>query len=198
MTQRKRIGLDFDDVLVDFNGGLTVFHNENYGTTCKKEDATSWEYDKLWECTPEEAMRRMKEYVNSSHHAKVPPVVGAVDAVKRLKEHYDLFIVTARDENLQDQTFTIIEEHFPESFQGVHFLHRDEQNVRGTKGDVCTELDIDIFIEDSLGNVAHTSQAGIRTLLFDAPWNQSETLPPNVTRVFSWEQALEEIEMRVG
>lgn len=194
MIQRKRVGLDFDDVLIDFVGGLIVFHNENYATSYSKDDVTGWELSKLLECSPEEAHRRMREYIHSSHHAKVSPIIGAVDAVKRLREKCDLFIVTARDESTSNQTFTLVDEHFPESFESIHFLHKDDKNVRGTKGEVCAELAIDIFVEDSLTNAQHTSDAGIKTLLFDAPWNQTEKLPKNVTRVFSWNEIQKEIE----
>ena len=194
MTKRKRVGLDFDDVLIDFIGGVTVFHNENYATSYSKDDVTGWELSKLWECSPEEAHRRMEEYVHSSHHSHISPIIGAVDAVKRLKEKCDLFIITARDESINEQTFALIDEHFPKSFESVHFLHKDGKNFRGTKGEVCTELDIDIFVEDSLTNAQHTSDAGIKTLLFDAPWNQIDKLPKNVTRVFSWDEILKEIE----
>jgi uncharacterized HAD superfamily protein len=194
MPKKLRIGIDFDDVLVDFNGGLTVYHHENYGTSYSKEDVTSWEYHTLWECSPEEALRRMVEYVHSSHHRRVPPVIGAVEAIKKLKEKNDLFIITARDENLSDQTFLLIKEHFPESFRGVHFLHKNSENILGDKGLVCTDLAIDIFIEDSLKNATHTGEAGVKTLLFDAPWNRINVLPENVKRVFSWEEIIREIE----
>lgn len=194
MIKRKRIGLDFDDVLIDFNGGLTRFHNENYGTSYSKEHVTEWDYSLFWECSKEEALRRIREFIRSSHHTQVSPIIGAVDAIKRLKEKCDLFIVTARDESVSNQTAILIDEHFPESFESVHFLHKDDKKVRGTKGEVCTELDIDIFVEDSLTNAQHTSDAGIKTLLFDAPWNQAEELPKNVTRVFSWDEILKEIE----
>lgn len=194
MIKRKRVGLDFDDVLIDFNGGLAVFHNENYATSYSKEDITDWEYSKRWECSPEEAQRRMKEYVHSSHHSHMSPIIGAVNAIKYLKEKYDLFIITARDENLSNQTSALINEHFPKSFESVHFLYKDGKNFRGTKGEVCMELDIDIFVEDSLTNAQHTSDVGIKTLLFNAPWNQTTELPKNVTRVFSWDEILKEIE----
>lgn len=135
----------------------------------------------------------MKEFIRSDHHARVSPVLGAVEAVGRLREICDLYIITARDDTLSHQTFTLMNEHFPDSFKSSHFLHRDDVNVLGTKGEVCTSLGIDIFVEDSLLNASHTGEAGIRTLLFDTPWNQTEALPKNVTRVFSWDEILREI-----
>jgi uncharacterized HAD superfamily protein len=127
--------------------------------------------------------------VNNEYHLDF-----ANEIYKKLKEKNDLFIITARDENLSDQTFLLIKEHFPESFRGVHFLHKNSENILGDKGLVCTDLAIDIFIEDSLKNATHTGEAGVKTLLFDAPWNRINVLPENVKRVFSWEEIIREIE----
>lgn len=191
--RKYRVGLDFDDVLIDFNTGLALFHNEQYGTSYKREHVTRWDFGNLWGCTTSEALRRMKEFVRSDHHVRISPIAGAVEAVSHLREICDLYIITARDDVLSHQTFTLMNEHFPESFKSVHFLHRGDVNVLGTKGEVCTSLGINIFVEDSLLNASHTGEAGIRTLLFDTPWNQTGTLPSNVTRVFSWEEILRKI-----
>lgn len=194
MNTRKRVGLDFDDVLIDFGSGLAIFHNKNYGTSYSKEHVTEWDYSILWGCDKEEALRRMREFVHSPDHTLISPVVGAVDAIKRLQEKCDLFIITARDESTDMQTFELMNKHFPESFKKVHFLHKNDIKTHEHKGAVCEELSIDIFVEDSLTNAQHTSDSGIKTLLFDAPWNQTKELPKNVTRVFSWDEIIKEIE----
>lgn len=121
MIKRKRIGLDFDDVLIDFNGGLSIFCNENYGTSYSKEHITERDYSIFWGCKPEEALRRIQEFIHSSHHARVPPIIGAVNAIKHLKEKYDLFVITARDESISSQTFALMDKHFPKSFKDIFF-----------------------------------------------------------------------------
>jgi uncharacterized HAD superfamily protein len=196
MKLRKCIGLDFDDVLVNFNGGLAVFHNEKYGTSYTREEITSFNYfQKTWGVDPTEALRRMREFVHSDHHHRLSPILGAIDAVKYLKgKGHKLHMITARDEVIRGPTHSLAEMHFGPSFDGFHFLHRDDTNVLGTKGDVCRKLEIDIMVEDSLENAVHIGEAGTRALLFDTPWNQTRILPKNVTRVFSWKEALEEID----
>ncbi len=197
MSLKKRIGLDFDDVLFDFNGGLLTFHNEIYGTSYTAEDVTQWDFKELWQCHPDEAMRRMREFVTSKYHDLASPIKGAVDAVKYLKRHHDLHIITARDSVLRVPTKRVSQKYFPNSFKSFNFLHHNDVNVLGTKGEVCTLLDVALMVEDSLGNVETLSQSGIPTLLFDRPWNKTNMLPLHVTRVFGWDHALDEIDMRL-
>ena len=193
MQRRKRIGFDFDDVLYDFNSGLFVFHNEKYGTSYTLKDVTRYDFKELWQCDEKEALRRMKEFVRSEYHDRALPIEGAVEAVTSLELLHDLYVITARDENLAPATERVSAIHFPDRFKGIHYLHRNDINVLGTKGDVCLSLEIDLMVEDSLGNAEHLSQAGIRTLLFDRPWNQTPMLPQHVTRVFGWGHAQEQI-----
>lgn len=193
-TKRLCIGLDFDDVLVAFNEALILFHNEHYGTTYGMKDITTWDLHELWKCSPEEAYARMKEFVRSSHHEAINPVSGAVDAIEFLHDHHDLHIITARDETLYEETLRLLGRHFNNvTFKGLHFLHRNNKNVRGTKGDVCKSLGVHVLIEDSLINAKAAHTSSVHVLLFDTPWNQTRDLPSGITRVFSWEEALREI-----
>lgn len=199
MQERPVVGLDFDDVLFDFNGALLVYHNEMYGTSYRLQDVTSFELKELWQCDASEAIRRMNEFVESSHHAEGLPILGAVNAVHTLAKKYNLHIVTARDKRAITRTLEVVTKHFPtDAFSGIHFLHDHGENVLGNKGEVCQRLGVKIMIEDSLGNANHLSSAGIRTLLFDTTWNQSNTLPKHVTRVFGWDHTLQEIESFFG
>lgn len=193
-TKRLCIGLDFDDVLVAFNEALLTFHNEHYGTSYGLNDVTTWDLHELWKCSPEEAYARMKEFVRSSHHEAISPVSGAVEAIKFLNNHHDLHIITARDETLYEETLRLLSRHFNSvTFKGLHFLHRNNKNVRGTKGDVCRSLGVHVLIEDSLHNAYTAHSHSVHVLLFDTPWNQTTNLPTGIKRVFSWKEVLGEI-----
>jgi len=191
--RKKHIGLDFDDVLFSFNEGMATFHNEFYETSYCLKDITSFDLKELWQCDLAESLRRMREFVTSDYHDQAPTMAGAIEAVRYLKKEYNLSIVTARDTVLFEQTWKIANRYFPGCFNEIHFLHDNDQNVLGTKGDVCRRIGVDIMVEDSLGNAEHLSLSGVRTLLFDRPWNQATSLPIQVTRVLDWQHALSEI-----
>jgi uncharacterized HAD superfamily protein len=190
---KRKIGIDFDDVLFDFNGGMTDFHNKHYGTSYRVTDITLYDYKELWKCDLEESLKRMSEFVKSEYHDLAPTIPGAIEAVNYLNIHYDLPIITARDEALFEKTWGIANKRFPGCFKEIHFLHRNDINVLGSKGEVCRKLGVSIMVEDSLGNAEHLSEAGVVTLLLDKPWNQIQTLPQGVTRVFGWGQVLSKI-----
>lgn len=193
---RKVIGVDFDDVLLHCFKHLVEFHNETYGTAHKLEEFTSYQPTKLWNCDYAEVMRRVKKYHESEHAKHVEPVEGAIEAMKKLSEKYDLVIVTMRPPETEPVTRLLLEQ-FPPVFEHVHFIGSWE-GIPGAKNkaDVCKEIGASLFIDDSLHNAEIISKVGIPVLLFDTNWNQAETLPDGVLRVYSWEEILTDIETR--
>lgn len=190
---RIKIGLDFDDVLFDFNTGMMKFHNDTYGTSYTLADITKWDFKELWQCDADESLRRMRAFVISKYHDQASPIEGAIDAVRYLRQRYDIHIITARDKVICPQTYKVADKFFSGSFQGVHYMHDNDKNVLGTKGDICRDLGIGIMVEDSLANAETLSASGITTLLFDRPWNQKDSLPTHVVRVFGWNDTLAKI-----
>jgi len=113
--------------------------------------------------------------------------------VLRLKQYNNLHIITARPEELRSITTEWIEKNFPKIFNGVHFTNQyqyHESVPKRTKGEICKELGIDLYVDDMLLNVEDVSSFGIPALLFDAPWNQGEVKPP-IRRVYSWDEIAE-------
>lgn len=108
-------------------------------------------------------------------------------------------MVTARPDEIRNLTHGLLEQYFSGMFQDVYFTnhyHKDI-NKRKTKADICKELNIDIFIDDSLFHAANVAALGVRTFLFSAPWNQqTPSLPHPLIRVNSWEDVLNKIEER--
>ena len=116
-----------------------------------------------------------------------PPIKGAVEAIIHPRvQGVQLHIVTAHDKVTESQTSHLIKKYFSPGFHGVHFLHENQKKI-GEKGDVCTGLQADFLIEDALHNALHPSMTTTHVFLFDTPWNQTDDLPKNVTRVFGWD-----------
>lgn len=188
MKNAKIIGVDFDDVLMAFNEALCLWHNANHGTSFTKKDIFSYDFEKVWVCSREEAIERIFKFFYSEYHSNALPVNGAVKALQ-LFEDRDIHIVTARTETISDITLMWIEEYFPKMKDRIHFVGSKESLTQNDvdKVGMCKSLGVEIFIDDSLVHATNISATGIPVLLFDNPWNQTETLPPNVERVFSWE-----------
>ncbi len=179
-----RIGIDFDDVIFDCNGSLQLWHNRRYGTDIVPSAITAWNLHELWGCSREEAEARIDAWYVSSEHEHGVPVRGAIDALRELAQSHELYIITSRPVRVKKQTEAWLHTYAPGLFAGVHFADSGTSNV-ATKGDTCRALAIALFIDDALHNAIDVSNAGVSTLLFDAPWNQGD-VPRGVVRVFGW------------
>ncbi len=182
------IGFDLDDVLLNFNDILLHYHNMNYGTKHERRHRQSYELQGMWSCTREEAIQRVSDFYSSLAHLNALPVDGAVESIKELKRYHDLYVITAKPEELKNRTIEWLDKHFPKMFDGVRFTnHFQGDGPKCSKGEVCKNLGIEFFVDDSLHNVEDVASVGIPALLLDAPWNQGEVKPP-IRRVYSWDE----------
>jgi uncharacterized HAD superfamily protein len=187
-----KIGVDFDDVLLDCNTSLSLFHNARYGTFYERKDIKSWYLEKTWGCTRQEAIVRVKEWYESPEHVQSHPVAGALDAISQLARLHELHVVTSRPAQVRELTQEWLERHFEDQFSGLHFTSHFEPGI-GSKSEVCRTLGISLLIEDSLLHARDVAANGTTVLLLDCPWNQ-EAVFGNIIRILSWEEAFDFLE----
>src|SRR3989344_5936119 len=106
------IGFDLDDVLLNFNHAPSLYHNTTYGTKYERKHVTSIELSKIWNCTIEEALRRISDFYLSSEHWNATSVDGAVENIKKLKQYHNLHVITAKPEKLKGKTLEWLDKHF--------------------------------------------------------------------------------------
>lgn len=176
------------------NEALCVWHNANYGTSYAKKDIFSYEFNRVWGCATEDAVARVQRFFRSLEHSSALPVDGAQNGLDFFGEK-DVHIITARPEAVSDLTTKWLEKHFPEMVGRVHFVGREHgySHHETTKPEVCERLGVEVFIDDSLVHARGVGAIGIPVLLFDNPWNQTDDLPPNVERVFSWDEIVKRL-----
>ncbi len=187
------IGIDLDDVLLDFNSSLCVFHNQKYGTNYKLSDITKFRFEEIWNITFEQIVARIAEFYEHDLHWNSTPIPGAVSAIEKLQQKHRLIIVTAKPDSLKDKTAEWLQMHYGNAFASVHFigsLHGNKDGKKRTKREVCDELGIDMFIEDSMENAVNIASPTRPVFLLDKPWNQGE-LVGNIKRVKGWEGVME-------
>lgn len=140
----RRIGLDIDDVLLDF-----------VPTYCKRyglEIPNSWYLD--YNIIP-----RIDELTNDENFwLDLEPLIDP-----NLLKFEPTVYITARDERLQEYTSKWLEKHnFPKA--PIIFSRN--------KGKTCQEYELDLFIDDSPKNFREINEAGIACYLLDQPWNR--------------------------
>jgi uncharacterized HAD superfamily protein len=189
-----KIAIDVDEILANFMDAIIDFHNETFGTSLVKAQFRSFDLNEGWGGTMDEAIAKVHQFHTTHHFANIQPVPGAVDAIQYLKQKHQLHVVTARQTVVTKETHEWLDRYFPGAFASVHLTNSHGlSGIKRLKKDVCQEIHADVFVDDSLENVAQCSELGIPIFMLDYPWNQG-SLPKNVHRVFSWTEIVDGIE----
>lgn len=194
--ERLKIGIDIDDVLLDLIGTLSEYHNFVYGTSLTKEDFHTFYFNEVWGGTLEQAIFKAYQFVESPFFDKMKVIPFAQKAISFLKKDHYLVNITSRLESSEKKTAGQIHNFFGGAFSEIHFTNEWVKDRKKSKQDVCSDLSLNLFIDDSLENVKKCSSKGINCFLFgNYKWNQcfKEDLPDNVSRVENWKEALIEI-----
>lgn len=193
---KKVLGVDLDNVLMDFNAAMMAHHNTHHGTSYVGDDVTTTDLADIWQCTAEECFDRVNAFYCSSHHEEALPEPGAPEITQRLAEKHDLYVITSRPQEVETYTKSWLDRHFPNTFREVVFtnLFNTSNALKVSKADVCQRLGVDIFIDDFPHHVLDVSSRGVTSLLFDAPCNKDATLPPHIKKVYSWKEILDIVE----
>jgi len=122
---------------------------------------------------------QMDAFYASVHFTeKLHPIPHAFATLQKLKEDYDLHIVTSRQFAIQDLTLQWVEQHFPGIFSEVHFgNHYSREGKVRSKPEICRDIGAVLLIDDSLQYAMHCYKAEIPVLLFgEYAWNQKDSI----------------------
>ncbi|THH29738.1 hypothetical protein EUX98_g4458 [Antrodiella citrinella] len=206
-TDEPVIAVDMDDVLSKTNYVVAKWHNEAYGTNMGLEHFYYYHYwqNPFWG-TPDETFEKVEEFWKTNWIDIVPPVEGAVEGVKKLKDlGYRLVIVTARQRREMERAQKWINAHFPAgTFAGMICTGQSQETlgetaddvltVKLSKAGVCHKLKAKLMIDDSVENSLKCIHADppVPVLLFgNNEWNQRESKFTDITQELSFEQRLE-------
>lgn len=185
---KPTIAVDIDEVLLSHITDLITWYNGNFGTKLTEHDnhptdTTNWGTSSI-----NETVKRVHEFYQTSEFRNAKPFPEAVRVLTKLTESFEVIVITARDTPLEQFTNEWLVEHFTELFKSVHFTrYYSLEGKRRDKSEVLLEQSVDYFIDDSLVNIEQAATAGIESVLFgDYPWNQTKSLPANVTRCRDW------------
>ena len=187
------IGFDLDDVLLNFHDSLREYCNVQYNRNHARNDVKSYFIEDTFGLSREEGFKAVSNFYTHNAHREIQPIEGAIEGINKLKENHKLFVVTARPETTEAETVHLINKYFPDTFEKIHFTnHFYGSTIQRMKSELCKELGIQAFIDDSLNNANDIAELGVAVFLFDAPWNQGEVKSP-ITRVYSWPEIVEKI-----
>ena len=200
MSTRPVIAVDVDEVLANNAKGFTDFSNQRWGTTLVPTDYTE-DWVKMWQIDGAEADMRAETFFKSNAMLYYDHDPTALEVLQKLRQSYDLIIVTARRLETKGDTLLWIRERFPGIFIDDKIFFAgfwDKTKVDSTaahaknKGELLKELGADYLIDDQLKHCIGAGEQGIPAVLFgNYPWNKADALPSSVTRVDGWSEVLE-------
>lgn len=193
---KKTIAVDIDDVISAQNENMRLYANKKYGHSHTLEDylaeGSYWGYwGGVWGVSDEEQERRVQEYNHSGQLGRQAVVPGAVTAIKKLKERFNLIIITSRSDEHFEETHQWLAKHFKSAFQHVHFASVWDNGEKTSKANICRAVGAGYLIDDNAEHCNLAAEAGIKPLLFGIyGWNRTEPMHKNVTRVKDWQEVL--------
>ncbi len=166
---KKRICIDMDEVIADAVAEHLLRYNRDHGERLTKADlAGKW----IWDLVSADRHDALEAYLRSEDFFAVLEVMPESQRVlRRLQEHYEVFIATAAMEVPTSFTakYEWLERHFP-------FIRASHIVFCGDKG----ILDADFLIDD---NPRQLRRFGGEGILYSAPHNVAVT---GFRRVVDW------------
>lgn len=194
---KQTIAVDIDDVISAQNDHMRKFANRNYGHNHTREEflnaeADYWGYwQHVWGVSKEEQDKRVKHYSDSGELLKQKTVPDAIDAIRKLKNDYNLVVVTSRHDDYINHTHQWLDIHFPKIFSDVHFVSVWSKDNQSSKASICQAVGAGYLIDDNAAHCNLAAEVGVLSLLFgDYGWNRKEKLSKGVVRVKNWQEVL--------
>ena len=182
------VGIDIDDVKVDFYRAFIKYYNEQHGTSISYEELTDFQIHHVLKTDRETVKKALDTFYQSKEFREIEPFPDAKKTIPIIAKQHRLVVISSRPEHIHDHTRAWLEYHFPGCFMDVHFSTKTGKR----KANICQDLGVDVFIEDNIDYAKEVADNGIRVLLFDRPWNQT-SLPANITRVQNWTEVQKEL-----
>ncbi len=194
---KQIIAVDADDTIFDENTAVRLFMNDTYGFKHTEADYLTegpfdsyWEH--IWNMDAKQTHDMYEQFVVSSYKQNLKPITGAIEVLRKLKDTYELVIVTTRDNRTTGLTHRALSEHYPDIFTDVHFTPLWGNGEKVTKAMICNEIGATYLIDDSFEHCKLAAEDDVKAILFgDYGWNRTQDLPPTISRCKNWEEVRE-------
>ncbi len=188
---KKRIGVDIDDVIAGFMKSYLEFYNKKYNTQLNLQNIKNYH---LWKTgihkSKEESHKEISEFQNSLAFEEIDLIDGAKNGLNNLSEFYQIYFITSRPEELKDKTIAFFKKHFPN--KEFNFIYSgDVSGKNPSKSEICKNFEISIIIEDNPTYALDCASNGVKVFLLNKPWNEDCEMHENIIKVENWEELLE-------
>lgn len=191
-----KIAIDLDGVLGDVARSFLNWYNQEHKTKWTFEDMVDCSFATSMSITPEEERQAVRSFWKSDGFKQMSVIEGASTAIEKLIKQHELYVVTARSEEIGEVTRAWINKYFPDKFAKIVLTNQYMMHDSGQeKGDICRELGCEILIDDSTINMESGWKNNLKLIIFDRPWNSYHKLPDSVVRVKNWDEVIKAVEL---
>lgn len=193
MTDKIKIGVDIDEVVLEFFERYLILFNKKFNTNFKLNDITNYHFWEITGVPKQDCLDLAHEMHVSENQNNVSLVEGVEDAIFKLKKDYNVYFITSRPEKYRDVMTKTLRTIFT-NLKFKIFFSSGVWGVAKTKGELCNELGITVMVEDNADYALTCAKAGVKTFLLDKPWNQEYEPNKNLIKVKNWPEILERLE----
>ena len=203
-VERLVIACDIDEVLFPYLGGYVKYYNRIHGASLKVSDFHSYNFRNVHGHSEEYIADFVYAFHEEPEFEEIEPIIGSIEAVRKLQALGELHFVTARQAAIADKTCNWIKKHFDVDHNHVHIGNHwskstDPVKTKRAKSEMCKQIGAHVLIDDALLYASECAAAGMKVFLFDLNgeygWNKhKDPLHPNITRVHSWNDAIAGVE----
>lgn len=185
-----KIGIDIDDVIVDFLPSFINFYNERYNKNIRFEDMTSFF---LWEVgvgtNRKDVIKFVDEFYDSENFYDMPLIAGAKEAINLLSKEHEIYIITSRPIKLKEKTIEFFKINFPDIDLKI-FFSKGIHHPGDTKSEISKRLGLSIFIEDNY--IEGFDLKRTKVFLMNKPWNKDFS-DDKIIKTDGWSEILENL-----
>lgn len=196
-TWSQNLTFDCDDVLSESTQAILHHNNHEFAGKPLIFDKIDKHYrheiEGFEHTTLEQAIEIFHNFLKDTElHKTIKPIDHALERLLSLKEEgHELYVVTARDSHLANNTADRLSEHFPGIFKDIYHINYETKPYM-LKSQICKQIGSTIMVDDAPANAQDLSAHGIHTFLFSQPWNtkrwEENSHYPNIQPVDSWKE----------
>lgn len=197
LDKHDKIAVDCDEVLSEsYISIINYFNLKNISwNKIKFKDIKNinLSQNKWFVYTDEEFKNMFVDFfMKDENMLELPIVSWSLSWLKQLKNYWKkLYVITARQEFLENYTLKWLNKYFWKLFQSVIFCNHEWGWISRNKSDICKEIWANLIIEDNLDYALECAEKWIEVILFNKPWNigRKET-HKNIYRVDWWKDLI--------
>jgi len=185
------LAVDLDECVGFFVKAIVKWHNRIYGSDHNVGMFSTFRFCDVWGGSDQEVTIKVRKFFESDDFLNLEPVPGALQALSELKEHFEIYIVTARQTCLEKETRSWLLHHYPGIFRDVRFgNHWSDSGEKKAKSTICEEIGACVLIDDSPKHVEDCARILPLTILFnwnnEHKWSNMPAVPERVVEAIDW------------